>query len=374
MFNSGVLDVVIGLVFIYLLYSLLTTLIQEIIATNFNFRSKILERAVFRMLEDENKFQSRFKSVFYLFKKMGNGGRTNSTTSVFYNHPLIKFLSENEHDNKPSYIQKETFAKVIVDLLRGENIDVDADVRPLIQKSLNEKETAWGRAKIGEETLSYLRSVWIDAKGDVEQFGQKLENWFDLTMNHASEWYKRHTQVLLFFIGFAIAVIFNVDTIMIVNKLEKDPALRQQLVQQADVFAKAYPDLDKQIEKQKAEIEALTAQNTSGEEVNDKKETLDKYLNIQSMRDSLLTRTDALMNIDIRKSNDLVGIGLNSYEWPRSDLKSFLSGFGKSLVGWIITALALSLGAPFWFHLLGKLMKVKAAVSGDEPEKKSKKS
>ena len=69
MLDSVVLDIVIGLVFIYLLYSLLATIIQEIIASYFGFRAKILERAVFRMLEDENKFASRFKRVLYLFKK-----------------------------------------------------------------------------------------------------------------------------------------------------------------------------------------------------------------------------------------------------------------------------------------------------------------
>ncbi len=63
MINAGVLDVVIGLVFIYLLYSLLTTLVQEIVATRNSFRSKILERSIFRMFEDDHIFQSRFKSL-----------------------------------------------------------------------------------------------------------------------------------------------------------------------------------------------------------------------------------------------------------------------------------------------------------------------
>lgn len=60
MLNVVVLDVVIGLVFIYLLYSLLVTIIQEIIATQFGFRAKILQRSIFRRLDDENKFSSRF--------------------------------------------------------------------------------------------------------------------------------------------------------------------------------------------------------------------------------------------------------------------------------------------------------------------------
>ena len=52
MFNS----LVIGLAFIYLRYSMLANYIQEIIANHSGFRSNIFQRAVFEMLEDENKF------------------------------------------------------------------------------------------------------------------------------------------------------------------------------------------------------------------------------------------------------------------------------------------------------------------------------
>lgn len=373
MFNPSVLNVITGLVFIYLLYSLLATMIQEIIATNFNFRAKILERAVFRMLEDENGFKSRFKSVFYLFKKQGNGGKPNSTTAAFYNHPLIKFLGEDEHHSKPAYIKKETFSKVMIDLLRGNNLKPEDDVTPIIQHSLDAKKTSWGDAKISAETLSYLNSIWVDAQGDLEKFRENLENWFDLTMDRASEWYKRHVQVILFFIGFAIAIVFNVDTIIIVDKLEKDPKLRDQLVQQADVFVKSYPNLDEQILRQKSEIENFRVQNTGqglvlADSIRDKQANLDKYMKIQAVRDKLIQRTDSLITIDIKNANDVVGLGLNSYDETFTSWKCFL----KSLAGWILTALALSLGAPFWFDLLNKLMKLRSAVNGSPSDKKQK--
>jgi hypothetical protein len=42
---------------------------------------------------------------------------------------------------------------------------------------------------------------------------------------------------------------------------------------------------------------------------------------------------------------------------------------GSHLLGWLLTAMAVSLGAPFWFDLLNKLVSVR--VSGNPPEKKS---
>lgn len=52
MFDNAVLDVVIGLVFIYLLYNMLATIPMEIIATNAALRGWVLQKAIERMLDD----------------------------------------------------------------------------------------------------------------------------------------------------------------------------------------------------------------------------------------------------------------------------------------------------------------------------------
>ena len=69
MTNVIALDVAIGLIFIYLIYGLLATIILELLASKYGLRSKILERAIFRMLEEGNMFNRRFKSIKDLFNK-----------------------------------------------------------------------------------------------------------------------------------------------------------------------------------------------------------------------------------------------------------------------------------------------------------------
>jgi hypothetical protein len=380
MFNSVVFDVVISLVFIYLLYSLLITTIQEIIATRFGFRSKILQRAIFRMLEDENKFTNRFKSVLYLFKKSGNGGEKNSISYEFYKHPLILFLGEGDNHSKPAYIKKSTFSKIIIDLLRGDNIKPGDDIKTLIQNSLDAKSTNWGKSKISDQTLVYLKSIWADADGDISKFKKHLENWFDETMDRASDWYKNHTQFILFFVGLTVAIIFNVDTIKIVDKLEKDPKLREQLVQQADAFTKSHPDLDREITTQKNQINILTAQIAKGnltesgiDSLENMKHNaalnLEQYKSLKATSDTLLSRATWLIKNDINDVHHSLGL-----EWETYECKSCMFiCLSKSLFGWIITALALSLGAPFWFDLLNKLMKLRAAVATANPDENEKK-
>jgi hypothetical protein len=380
MFNSVALDVVISLVFIYLLYSLLVTTIQEIIATRFGFRAKILQRAVFRMLEDENKFASRFKSVIYLFKKSGNGGEKNTTSFEFYDHPLIKFLGEGTTHSKPAYINKETFSKVLIDLLRGKDFKPGDDIKSLIQKSLDEGKTIWGNSNISDQTIIYLKSIWADADGDFPKFKKNLENWFDETMDRASGWYKKHTQVILFFVGFTIAAVFNVDTIKMVDKLEKDPKLREQIVQQADSYTKAHPDLDKEIAIQKARINTLTTQIAKG---NLPESGIDSLKNmklnaslsltqheaLQATSDTLLRSATSLIKNDINDIHHSLGLEWDTYECDSCLILCII----KSIFGWCITALALSLGAPFWFDLLNKLMKLRGAVATPTSDDRAKK-
>ncbi|MGZ8538832.1 MAG: hypothetical protein ACXWV9_11240, partial [Flavisolibacter sp.] len=54
MFNNIALDVCIGLVFIFLLYSLLATIILELIAHILDLRARMLTKALRNMLEDRD--------------------------------------------------------------------------------------------------------------------------------------------------------------------------------------------------------------------------------------------------------------------------------------------------------------------------------
>ena len=322
MFDSIALDVVIGLVFVYLLYSLLATILQELISTYFSFRAEFLELALKRMLDDEGK---------------------NSFVTLFYKHPLIKYLGQSVERSKPAYITRDTFSKVLIDYLRGDNIQAGDDIKSAIKRSLEDKSIGKGEGAmaIGSETLSYLNSLWVDSQGDVGKFRALLESWFDATMERASGWYKKRTQFVLLIIGFVVAVLFNVDTIEIASKLHKDPKLREQLVLQADNFLKAHPSLEKEIVQTK-----IT--DTS---------RVDSLKKLTVRRDTLINEATAMIQGDISKVNNVLGSGIGSV-----DIRS-CGGLVSSLFGWCLTAVAISLGAPFWFDLLNKLMKLRSSIA-----------
>ena len=102
MFNTPILDVTIGLIFIFLLYSLLATSINEAISTLFGLRARMLRNAIVdRMLADtpeDNRWMAVYRGIRDLVLEIGRifiGQRKISEEKKkigdhFFQHPLIK--------------------------------------------------------------------------------------------------------------------------------------------------------------------------------------------------------------------------------------------------------------------------------------------
>jgi hypothetical protein len=381
MFNNVALDVVIGLVFIFLLYSLLATIIQELLATCWAFRARTLEKGIIRMLEDGKSSPSY--GFLSLFSKR-NALKNMRIAAWFYAHPLIKYLGENNLHSKPAYLSAQNFSKVLIDLLKGFGghylgeaqqlndsiqkgiiyhlpIDLVSDSKnPAIQAlqhqfgrtMQNGKGDPNDTSEINADTRLFLQSIWTEAGADINEFKQKLEKWFDDTMERTSGWYKRHTQLILLILGFILATVFNVDTITIAKKLTKDPKLREQMVQAAS----SYQEKNKELAVQLKDTQLKKMDPAAYEMV---KKT---YGKVDSRSDSLFNSAQDMINGDVKNVNNLLGLG--GWKWERWYPQLSMSKDQRKLtmiIGWIITALAISLGAPFWFDLLSKLMKVRGA-------------
>lgn len=369
MTGSVALDVVIGLVFVYLLYSLLASIIQEAVANVCGFRAKFLEKALIRMLEDgkgnaAKTFWESLGSLFEIFGKRKDYGNLH-LVQTFYNYPLIKYLAEDDYHSKPSYLTAKNFAKTMIDLLRGETFSAGADPKLPIEDSLAKKQVKWvnpitkKEATINDETLSYLKALWADSQGDVSKFQLGLEQWFDDTMERTTGWYKKHIQAVLLMIGFLIAIFFNVDTLKIANRLSKDPDLRAQVVKQADNYIQAH----------KTELEKLGTQEA---DTSKNKKTDPNLMSIRKTASELLEKSNQLVAKDITEVNEVLAIGWSCKCKNRKDSICIGSNFGiGSIFGWFLTAFALSLGAPFWFDLLNKLMQLRASISSGEKEAQS---
>src|SRR5438105_2130368 len=91
MFNSQILDVAIGVVFIYLLLSLACTALNELIAHVLALRARTLETGIKELL-DEGWAETLFK------------------------HPLVDGMSKGT--KKPSYLEAHHFSAALIDIIK----------------------------------------------------------------------------------------------------------------------------------------------------------------------------------------------------------------------------------------------------------------
>jgi hypothetical protein len=81
--------------------------------------------------------------------------------------------------------------------------------------------------------------------------------------------------------------------------------------------------------------------------------SLAEYPNMDEARKKL----GILVNDNIAALESPLGLGWSMVDWSKVDPRWWL----YKIVGWLTTALAISLGATFWFDILKKLINIRAA-------------
>ena len=197
MFGSNVLEVAIGLVFVYFLLSLLcSTINEQVIARFFALRANTLEEGITSMLANS---------------------QGNQLVTQLYENPLIKGFSQKAASGKPrkpSYIPANAFAVALM------SMDV-------VQAYKN--NTAAPNIPIPESLASLINKASKDTAPDLA----RIETWYNDTMNRVSGWYKRRVQLIIFALGLVIAVALNIDTISIITGLSNDTVIRATIVSEA---------------------------------------------------------------------------------------------------------------------------------------------
>lgn len=248
---------------------------------------------------------------------------------VFYNsNELLERL-------KPSLTR-------IVELL-DENSNIYTEIQEESRNIENPINTSYkeiaGEIKIGinqlpksiKKSLSALArqaQIKVDnIEQEVNQFKKEIESWFNQSMDRASGVYKRNAKGVTFLIGLFLAFTANADTFHIVNRLSKDTVLRNAITQNATLATSTCASLP------------VAGQTTS--------------------------QLDCIRN-EVNKTLETASIPLG---WSSHNLnqqkEEELSFYGKSIphltrtLGWLLSSLAITMGAPFWFQTLNKFINVR---------------
>lgn len=316
MFDSVVLDIAIGLIFVFLATSLAITAGNELLASLFKWRAKDLWTGL-RMLTGRGKAAADGES---------------DLVREIYQHPLIRGLHRDDDTSggrkAPSYIPANLFAMALLDIaLRpaGETRSIANIGIEEIRQTLNAR-----RDKLGNRVTDALQTFVNYAEADsraaltaLEKLQHDVEGWFNAGMDRVSEIYKRRAQLFSLILAVTFVSVLNLDSIRITRSLSNDPVLRAALIERATAAA-----------KEEAATTPATAPAPS------------EATMAMSATAIALDKVQA----DISTVTQL-GIPLG---WEGNAPEPTFSWWLRKVFGLLITALAASLGAPFWFDVLKK--------------------
>ncbi|MEO1258023.1 MAG: hypothetical protein AAFZ15_04470 [Bacteroidota bacterium] len=297
----ALLEVILGMMFIYMVLSLLGTTVNELLSSWRGWRGHFLEEGLKRLLT--------FEDNPAVFKKF--------TNNEFYKQ-LRQHKTPLRVSRAPEWLSSKNFVNILVNTLKNSDTVVEKADEIIADLPKDSK------------LRKLLEQFKSEGTEDIEAFKGRLQKWYDDVMDHSSAWYKRHLQMVTIFVGLAIAAVINADSFDIYYKLSNNATARQSLSKMAEAFV--------------ANNETLPAPKTVGDS-----------LTLTQIRAELKNFTNSE---EYAKISNVLGLGWNSADLTVSPL-----AWLKRVFGWFVTALAISLGAPFWFSALKKVVSIRSSSS-----------
>ena len=315
----AMLEVIIGMIFTFMLLSLLGTTVNELLSAWRGWRGNFLEEGLKRLLEfDDN------PAHFERFKQ-----------NPFYQQ-LRAHKAPLRVSRAPSYLSAKDFSSILTNILKqdikkknpdGLKTEDGKGFEPTMQQISDFLETLGEDSKL-REVLEQLKD---EGHQNVEAYIKRIESWFDGVMDQASGWYKRHLQMVTIFVGLGIAGVLNADSFAIYSHLTNNTAARESLSALAENYV--------------AQNETLALNQ----------QTFPDTLTWAEIKAQFQQQTE---QGELGEVKNILGLG-----WDASDTKVDWQDWLIRILGWLITALAISLGAPFWFDILKKIVTIRSSGS-----------
>lgn len=311
-----IIEFILSLVFVCLLISLFVSWIIDWWASRNNKKGDLLKQMLGKLLDKE---------------------KDNEWVKKLYDHPIIKSLSFDEK-RKTSNIPPKLFAEALSDIIIQEGLK-NNDTKGALDFEKGLKE---GFNKLPEGDFKNSIQTFLNiTKGEVKSFLGEIENWYSEYMQRVNHAYRRKLKFPLFIIGAAIALIFNIDAIRITSELWNDSHLRGNIaamaVQYSDTTKTSNPDSLNEhfFEDIKAELQLPIGW--------DHFETDFCHYKIKTLK--------TINVITKEKTSSRVSSGI-----------TWIIFIILKLIGFLLTGLIASFGAPFWYDALQKIVGLKKTI------------
>ena len=316
------IDVLIGLTVIMLALSMAVTVITQFVTAAVNSRGRHLKRSLADLIQQVD-------------PSLAEATADKIATAVL-THPLVSGAKGTSR-RLGSVVHRDEFTKLLLELAdRTDGHKLDDTTRAALKKTL-----AAGGIADPSQTLKNVRAVALQleaARPDLavqvrqglailqearSDFVAQVNTWFDQTMDRATQRFTFSTRAVTFAGAILIALALQVDTVSLVNRLSNDAELRQMLAKTAEAQqGTPRPSESPQSAQARAQVEWLAA-------------------------------------------NGLITVPRDVKDWRERWTNVNVAGIA-------ITAFLLSLGAPFWYTMLGRLLKLRSVLAEKDDQQREK--
>ena len=213
-------------------------------------------------------------------------------------------------------------------------------------------------------------------ESDINQLREEVSLWFDRSMSRTSGVYKRNAKGVAILIGIAIASFTNSDTFHVFSRLSSDENLRQVITKRAGEVVPApngaRPPLRQELDEIRKQTDSvlknvalpiswspanLSKQFDCAPAAPINRENVTSEQEWVTVLDSCLNRQLGDRELSFFEKMQLTAEVALSRPWPMF----------KILLGWVLSGVAIAMGAPFWFDLLSKVVNVRNTGSKPKP-------
>lgn len=318
---------------------------------------------------------SRSVMLYQALLKVFQDRQNRNYTDDLYRHPLIA-PSRYDADSLPAYLDAGLVADALIDLFarqeRPLRIEYNEEGKPFVVEepwptsaavddasSYKDKRLqlfANAVAKMHAGDLKTLLQSFLNQAEDLAGLKQCIMHWYNAYMDRVSGWYKRKVRKRLLWTSLIVVIALNADVFRIAITLWNDGRLRSQLAEQAvaigadSLWLKSYQTMP-------AEQRRRVADSLYGGLMRQRL-PLGWRVRLSEQELSALSARYA----DAGKSS----IGQRvAYQWQkavqlvRANFREYVSI--NTLLGWLLMAFAVHLGALFWFQILVRFVNIRGA-------------
>ena len=319
------LDVLIGLTVIMLVLSMGVTMLTQFVTTVLNSRGRHLKRGLVDLLNQldaglgqkagsaQQSIADRIADAVLTHPLISSTGR--SLGSVVHREELTRLLLYLADDS--ATLEQDVKAELKQALVRNGISDPSGTLRKIRDVSL-QLEAAHPHLTVDvRQTMAILQ----EARSD---FVAKINNSFDQAIDRVAERFTASTRAITFVGALLVAAALQADAIGLVNRLSADDMLRQAFVTRAAGITNA----------------------------------------VQPQPGAPAAEAIDLQYMAFLADNGLLTAARNPNQW--------MQRWGQiNGVGVLITSLLLTLGAPFWYSALGRLLQLRSILAAKDDEQRN---